>query len=220
MDGNDYVDLLAAWGTNILGYGYPRVAKAMHAQVDAFVGVGLPYPKFLELGRLLSSVIPCADLVRFGKNGSDATMGAVRLARAVTGRDRVLHRGYHGFHDWFMASTGCHGIPQPLRRMITTLPELSPEAVGEALREHPEQFACLIIDPMVPPIPDAVKVEEIVAMTRKAGAFVIFDEIVTDFSLAPGGMQEVWGIEPDLACYAHISHLRNRKSWYNFSNGR
>jgi glutamate-1-semialdehyde aminotransferase len=198
--GRDYIDLSSAWGANILGYGYPRVAEAICAQALRFAGVGVPYPEFWQLADLLRRVIPCAEVVRYGKNGSDATMGAVRLARAITGREKVLHRGYHGFHDWWMAGTDCKGIPAALRGLIAPLPEFTPEAIEAAFQGEPERIACLIIDPMIPPIPEAAVVRQAMEIVHHHGALMIFDEVVSGFRVAPGGMQQVWGVTPDLAC--------------------
>jgi glutamate-1-semialdehyde aminotransferase/predicted aldo/keto reductase-like oxidoreductase len=201
LQGRDFIDLSCGWGANILGYGYPRVADAVAVQARRFAGVGMPYPGFRELEQLLCGVIPGAEHVRFGKNGSDATMGAVRLARAITGRERVLHRGYHGFHDWWMASTDCQGIPGVLRELIAPLPAFTAEAVDEAFRRHPGEIACVILDPMSPPMPTGDVVRDVMEVTHRHGALMIFDEVVSGFRVAPGGMQEIWGLQPDLACY-------------------
>lgn len=201
LRGRDFIDFSSAWGANILGYGYPRVAEAMAEQARRFTGIGMPYPGFRELERLLCDVIPGAEEVRFGKNGSDATMGAVRLARAVTKRERVLHRGYHGFHDWWMASTDCQGIPAALRSLIEPLQTCTPDAVERAFHRRPGEIACLILDPMLPPTLSADTVRAIRDITHRNGALLIFDEVVSGFRVAPGGMQEVWGVTPDLACY-------------------
>jgi glutamate-1-semialdehyde aminotransferase len=200
-EGRDYVDYSSAWGANILGYGYARVAEAVAQQAQRFANVGMHTPEYWELARLLCQVIPGAEAIRYGKNGSDVTMAAVRLARAVTGRERVLHRGYHGFHDWWMASTLCAGIPQALRGLIETVGDLTPESVDAAFRRHPGEIACLIFDPMAPPMPPPEVVREIVAVAHRHGALMIFDEVVSGFRLAPGGVQERWGIRADLACF-------------------
>lgn len=199
--GRDFVDLSSAWGANLLGYGYPAVAHAIAAQAGRYAGIGMPCPEFRELVQVLQGLIPGAEHVRFGKNGSDATMGAVRLARAVTGRERVLHRGYHGFHDWWMASTDCAGVPVGLRDLILPLENLSPAAVHRAFRQHPDSIACLIVDPMVPPTAAADDVREIIDVVHRHGALVILDEVVSGFRVAPGGMQHVWNIRPDLSCF-------------------
>lgn len=199
--GRDYIDLHAAGGANLLGFGYRCVTKAIKGQARHYTCLGLPHPGFWELMLLLIETIPGAERIRYGKNGSDVTSGAVRLARAITRRERVLHHGYHGFHDWWMASTECRGIPQALRPLITTLPALTPEAVDAALRRHPDEFACLILDPMVPPWTEGEVIREIVEIVHRHGALVIFDEMVSGFRVAPGGAQEVWGVVPDLCCF-------------------
>lgn len=218
--GVDYVDFLSAWGANILGYGYRPVARAAARQAKRFSGLGLPFPEFYELMALLGRIIPCAESVRFGKNGSDVTAAAVRLARAVTGREKVVFRGFHGFHDWYMASTECRGIPVGLRPLMVPLGELSPAAVDETLSKHRGEVAYLIVNPLVPPIPDAGEVREILVTARRHGTLVVFDEMISGFRVALAGMQEVWGVAPDLACYGKaiangmpLSVLAGKEEW-------
>jgi glutamate-1-semialdehyde 2,1-aminomutase len=199
--GRDWIDLHAAGGANLLGFGYRCVTKAIRARARQYTNLGLPHPAFWELRSLLLEMIPGAEQVRYGKNGSDVTAGAVRLARAITGRERVMHFGYHGFHDWWMASIGCRGIPEAIRPLIVTLPELTPQAVEETFRLHPGEYACLILDPMLPPWTGAEAIREIVEIVHCHGALAIFDEIVSGFRVAPGGAQEVWGVIPDLSCF-------------------
>ena len=199
--GRDFIDLHSAGGANLLGHGYRCVTKAIKSQARRYTSLGLPSPEFWELMSLLIEIIPGAERIRYGKNGSDVTAGAVRLARAITRRDRVIHYGYHGFHDWWMASTECQGIPQLLRPLIITLPALTPEAVDATFRRHPDEFACLILDPMVPPWTEGEVIREIVDIVHSHGALAIFDEMVSGFRVAPGGAQEVWGVTPDLCCF-------------------
>ena len=199
--GRDFIDLYSAGGANLLGFGYRSVMKAIRKQARRYTNLGLPHPEYWELMETLKEIIPGAERIRYGKNGSDVTAGAVRLARAITGRERVMHHGYHGFHDWWMASTECQGIPEPLRPLIITLPELSPETVDETFRRNPDEFACLILDPMVPPWTEGEAIREIVEIVHRYGALVIFDEMVSGFRVAPGGAQEVWGVVPDLSCF-------------------
>lgn len=200
--GRDFIDLYSAGGANLLGYGYRCVVKAIRKQARRYTNLGLPHPEFWELTELLKSTIPGAEAVRYGKNGSDVTAGAVRLARAITGRERVMHFGYHGFHDWWMASAAdCQGIPEALRSLIVTLPQLTPEAVDDAFRRSPGEFACLILDPMAPPWVEGEAIREMVEIVHRHGALVIFDEMVSGFRVAPGGAQQLWGVVPDLCCF-------------------
>ncbi len=199
--GREYVDFMAAWGTNLLGYGHRGVAKAVSRQVRRFASLGLPYPEFHELAQLLKKIVPSAEAVRYGKNGSDACSGAVRLARAITGREHVLYRGYHGFHDWYMASTDCKGIPEVLRKQVGGVTSLVPEAVEELLECCSGKVAAVIINPLVGPFPSAGDVREVIDVVHAHGALMIFDEMMSGFRIANGGMQEVWGVEPDLSCF-------------------
>lgn len=203
--GRDFIDFHSAWGVNLLGYGYRLVARAIARQARRYAGFGIPQPPFNELRELLFEIFPWAGDLRFGKNGSEATSAAVRLSRAITGRERVLYRGYHSFHDWHMAATDCAGIPGALRELVTALPELTVEAVDRMFHRHPEEIACIIINPLTWPIPSAEEMREIVELTCRRGALMVFDEVVTGFRVALAGMEEIWGVEPDLACYGRAS---------------
>lgn len=201
-DGRDYIDLLCGWGTNILGHGYPRIAAAIAKQASRFTNVGMSFPEYRELKQLLLEYIPCAENVYFGKNGSDATLGAVRLSRAISKKDMILHYGYHGFHDWYMASRGCEGIPSILKEHVISLPLLTPEVVQEHFERYRGKVACLILDPLAPPIAGHTIIEKIRDIVHEYDALLIFDEVVSGFRVAVGGMQAEWGILPDLACYS------------------
>ncbi len=199
--GREFVDYLSGWGSNILGHNYPRVAKAVKDQADRFFSLGLENPISKELASILRQVIPCAEGIKFGKNGSDSTLGAVRLARAVTGRKHVLYRGYHGFHDWYMAGQGCKGLISELSQFITPIHDLDLEKSKKAFEDRKDQVACLIIDPGVPPVLDTSSIQALIEMAHAYGALVVFDEIGTGFRVAPGGMHELVGVMPDLATY-------------------
>jgi glutamate-1-semialdehyde aminotransferase/MoaA/NifB/PqqE/SkfB family radical SAM enzyme len=199
-EGHSWLDFISAWGANLLGHGEPRVAEAVRAQIGRHANLGLAGPEFHELHSRLTRVVPCAQGMHLVKNGSDATAAAIRLARHVTGRTTVLHRGYHGAQDWYMAGCGTPGVPSALRDHIMTLADLSPETVAAALAAAPGGAACLILDPMVWPEPKAFQIAQSMELVRAAGGLVIFDEVISGFRVAPGGMQEIWGVTPDLAC--------------------
>ncbi len=201
LDGRDYIDLVSAWGTNILGYGHKKVAAAIATQAANYTNLGMAGPEYATLRNLLLEHVPCAEEILLVKNGSDATAAAVRLARLVTGRTRVLHHGYHGVQDWYMASNGCPGVPTSIGDDILTLRTLTIESVREVFRLHPKQIACLIVDPLKWPIAEASEIQLISELVRDEGALLIFDEVVSGFRVALGGMQEVWGVTPDLACF-------------------
>jgi glutamate-1-semialdehyde 2,1-aminomutase len=201
IDGKDYVDFMSAWGTNLLGYGYNKVTRAIVRQARRFTNIGIPYPQFWRFRDLFCSLIPSAEDVRYGKNGSDVCAGAVRLARHLTKREKILYHGYHGFHDWFFASTDCPGIPGALRDTILPQENLTPAAVDAIFRRFPGEIAALILNPILPPIPTAEEMKETIEVIHRHGALVIFDEMVSGFRVAPGGMQELWNVKPDLSCF-------------------
>ena len=219
-DGVRYLDMVSAWGANLLGYGYPRIAKAMATQAWKHANLGVAGPYYHTLQDLLLRHIPCAEVIHLLKNGSDATAAAVRLARYVTGREKVLHRGYHGAQDWCMASLDCPGVPKSQREKIISLKSLDCESVRQILGENPGQIACLILDPFCWPIPDREVMLEIQDLIRRDGALLVFDEVVSGLRAAVGGMQEAWGVVPDLACFGKglangmpLSVLVGREQW-------
>jgi glutamate-1-semialdehyde 2,1-aminomutase len=166
-----------------------------------WICLGLPYPEFNELMVLFRKIVPSAEEVRYGKNGSDACAGAVRLARFLTGREKILYRGYHGFHDWYFASTDCPGIPQALKSTLISQPELSPAAVDAAFRKYPGEIAGLIMNPLTGPYPTSDEIREVIEIIHRHGGLIIFDEMMTGFRIATGGMQELWKVKPDLSCF-------------------
>ena len=144
-------------------------------------------------------MVPCAEMVRFGKNGSDATAGAVRLARAHTGRDRVMVCGYHGWQDWYIGSTSRnHGVPRVVSELTHPVPYNDLDAVLDMFHSYPGEFAAVILEPMNRVWPNREYLSELKELAHEKGALLIFDEVVTGFRFAPGGAQEYFGVTPDL----------------------
>lgn len=200
-DGREWVDFVSGWGSNLLGYDHPAVLGAVRRQLECGVGTGIPTRVGFEVMDLLRELVPCAEEVAFGKNGSDATAGAVRLARALTGRDKVLVRGYHGFHDWYLASDPVYqGIPAALRATVGAVPGNDLEALAGLLGGDPGGVAAVILDPAAEPLPTTEYLAGLAELAHRHGALVIYDEVVTGFRLAAGGAQEHYGVTPDLAC--------------------
>jgi glutamate-1-semialdehyde aminotransferase len=203
VDGNEYIDYGMALGPIILGYNYPSVNAAIAEQLSEGSIFSLNHPLEVELSELLIEVIPCAEMVRFGKNGSDGTAAAVRLARGWTGRDVILCSGYHGWQDWYIGSTSRHrGVPRAIRDLTHQFPYNDIPALEALLRENQDGVAAIIMEPsnFEPPLPGYL--EEVKALAHSAGALLIFDEVLTGFRMALGGAQSYFGVIPDLAVFA------------------
>ncbi|GIW12231.1 MAG: glutamate-1-semialdehyde 2,1-aminomutase [Dehalococcoidia bacterium] len=202
VDGNEYIDYPMALGPVILGHNEPAVTAAAIAQLERGIAFSLPHPLELELAELLVEVIPCAEMVRFGKNGSDATSGAIRAARALTGRDLIACCGYHGWQDWFIGTTSrSRGVPAAVRALTRVFRYNDLASLEQVFAEHPGQVAAVILEPVgvVPPQPGFL--EGVRELAHRHGALLIFDEVVTGFRLALGGAQQLFGVTPDLACF-------------------
>ena len=202
VDGNEYIDYPMALGPIILGHNYPAVTEAVMRQIRDGTTFSLPHPLEVEVAERLVETIPCAEMVRFGKNGSDATSGAVRLARAFTGRDIIACCGYHGWQDWYIGTTTRNrGVPKAVQQMTIPFEYNNIATLGRIFSEHPGQVAAVIMEPvgMVKPHDDFL--QKVQKLSQREGALLIFDEVVTGFRLALGGAQEYFGVAPDLACF-------------------
>ncbi len=145
VDGNEYIDYPMALGPILLGYDFPAVSEAVIAQVREGTTFTLMHPLEVEVAELLVELVPCAERVRFAKNGADATGGAIRAARAATGREHVVATGYHGYHDWYIASTERHaGVPRANRDLIHTVAFDDLAALEQALGER--EVAAVIME--------------------------------------------------------------------------
>jgi glutamate-1-semialdehyde aminotransferase len=202
VDGNSYIDYPLGLGAITLGHAYPEVDQAVVAQLQNGVSYSLPHRLEVELAERLCEIIPCAEMVRFGKNGSDATTGAVRVARAVTGRDLVLCCGYHGWHDWYIGTTTRRrGVPRATQAMTRAFPYGDLEALGRIFAEHSGQVAAVIMEPMGSTLPPVGYLQGVKDLTHREGALLIFDEVASGFRVALGGLQQYFGVAPDLGCF-------------------
>jgi glutamate-1-semialdehyde 2,1-aminomutase len=201
VDGNEYIDFISSLCSVTLGYNDPDVTAAVRAQLDNGVIFSLPTELEVQVSELLVDLVPSAERVRFGKNGSDATAGAVRVARAFTDRDRVAVCGYHGWQDWYIGSTARNkGVPEGTRALTHRFDYNSLESLDRLFREHPAEFAAVIMEPMNVAEPAPGFLAGVAEMTRKNGAVLVFDEVITGFRFANGGAQELFGVTPDLTC--------------------
>jgi len=201
VDGRWYLDFPMALGPVILGYGHPAVDEAIRKQLADGIVFTLPHPLELDVAERVCGIVPNAERVRFAKSGSDATSAAIRLARAITRRERVLVSGYHGWHDWYIGSTSWHaGVPQAVRLLTETVAWGDLEDLSAALAHHIDEVAAVIIEPVSVAEPASDYLAGVVALAHDHGALAIFDEVVTGFRLAPGGAQERYGVSADLVC--------------------
>jgi glutamate-1-semialdehyde aminotransferase/spore coat polysaccharide biosynthesis protein SpsF (cytidylyltransferase family) len=202
VDGNSFIDYVQGLLPNILGYAHPEVNRAASDQLVRGHSFSLPNPLDVELAERLTRLIPCAEMVRFGKNGSDATSGAVRAARAFTNRERVACCGYHGWQDWYIGTTTRNaGVPKAVRELTQPFTYNDLASLEKVLSGHPGEFAAVIMEPFnfVEPAPGFLA--EVKELAHKHGALLIFDEICSGFHFGLGGAQKLFGVIPDLACF-------------------
>ncbi len=201
VDGNSYIDFTMGLGACILGYAFDPVLDGVEKQLGKGSAYTLPHYLEYELAELLTQVIPCAEMVRFGKNGSDVTSAAVRLARAYTERDYVACCGYHGWQDWYIATTTrSKGIPEAVKELTLTFGFNNIESLENLFNKHKDQIACVIMEPVSLTAPEPDFLERVKEIAHKNGALLVFDEVVTGFRFALGGAQEYFGVTPDITC--------------------
>ncbi|MGD8323899.1 MAG: aminotransferase class III-fold pyridoxal phosphate-dependent enzyme [Gammaproteobacteria bacterium] len=202
VDGNVYVDFINALAAVSIGYADPEINAAVSAQLARGVTFSLSTALEADVAERIVALVPCAEQVRFGKNGSDATTAAVRLARACTGRERVAVCGYHGWQDWTIGTTTRDlGVPGAVKALSHTFRFNDAESLDAVLAAHPGEFAAVILEPLGAVEPAAGFLESVADQTRQAGALLIFDETVTGFRVHIGGAQALYGVTPDLATF-------------------
>ena len=235
IDSNKYLDMINGLLPVILGYQYKAVDEAIKKQLKKGIIFSLSSPLEYELASLLKKHIPCAEMARFGKNGSDATTGAVRLARAVTGRAHIAVCGYHGWHDWYIGTTTRDlGVPEDTKKLSHKFIYNDLASLEKNFAENPDKIATVIMEIENYEEPKAGFLEKVKEITHKNGALLIFDEMITGFRWGLGGAQKYYGITPDLACFGKsiangmpISALVGKKEYmekiadifYSFTQG-
>ncbi|MBV9183533.1 MAG: aminotransferase class III-fold pyridoxal phosphate-dependent enzyme, partial [Acidobacteria bacterium] len=202
IDGNEYIDFVNSLAAITLGYNDPDVTAAVQAQLQDGTIFSLPHPLELQVAEKIREMVPCAEMVRFGKNGSDATAGAIRLARAYTGRDHVAVCGYHGWQDWYIGSTSRNlGVPQSTCDLTHPFTYNDLESLHDIFASWRDGVAAVIMEPMNSVEPEEGFLEEVKRLSHKNGAVLIFDETITGFRFSNGGAQEVFRVIPDLATF-------------------
>ena len=200
VDGNKFIDYMCALGPVTVGYNIPEINEAVITQVKKFSSGSLQSELEVELAEKLCEIVPCAEMIRFVKNGGDATTSAVRLARAFTGRDVVLMSGYHGMHDWSIgASDNNNGVPEAVQKLTINFTYNDLFDLEQKLQEN--EVAAVILEPIQSNGPEEGYLENVRKLTHKYGAVLIFDEVVSGFRYALGGASELFHVTPDLAAF-------------------
>jgi glutamate-1-semialdehyde aminotransferase len=200
VDGNEFLDYNMAIGPISLGYAYDVVDQAIIRQLQDGITFSLMHSLEVEVSEMLRSIIPNAEAVRISKSGADVCSAAVRIARAFTGRNKVLCCGYHGWHDWYIGVTSRNkGIPQAVRDLTYTFDYNNLDSLKAALDSD---VACVILEPFVFDEPKDNFLHEVARLCRENGTLLIFDEMWTGFRVHVGGAQAFFDIKPDLAVYS------------------
>ena len=202
VDGNRYIDLVSSLAAITMGYGDSRINEAVRKQLRLGTILSLPGKLEAEVSELIVELVPSAEMVRFGKNGSDATSAAIRLARAFTKRDHIVVCGYHGWQDWYIGSTTRDkGVPNAVSSLTHKFEYNNIESLASVFTTYKNRVAAVIMEPMNSTYPNPGFLEEVLRLTHQAGALLIFDETITGFRFAKGGAQELFGITPDLSTF-------------------
>jgi glutamate-1-semialdehyde-2,1-aminomutase len=205
IDGNDYIDMLCAYGPIILGYNEPEINQAVAEQMERGFCFSLVQPVQNELMKRLIKLIPSAEMVLLVKTGSDATGVAIRVARGYSGKDKILRCGYHGWHDWCVEVHG--GVPKAILDLTVEFPYGDLNALEQSLESNKGEVAAIIITPVGHPLalpvsaPPEGYLQGVRDLADKHEVVLIFDEIRTGFRVAMGGAQERYGVTPDLSTF-------------------
>ncbi len=200
VDGNEYIDYNMGIGPLSLGYAYDKVDNAVKNQLEDGITFSLMHPLEVEVAELIKEIIPNAEAVRYSKTGADVTSAAVRLARAYTGKNRILCCGYHGWHDWYVSVTARNvGIPEAVQAITYTFNYNDIDSLKAVIEED---VAAVILEPVVFQEPKDDFLHKVAELCEEKSVLLIFDEMWTGFRMALGGAQEYFGIIPDLATYS------------------
>lgn len=220
VDHKAYIDYVGSWGPMVLGHNHPSIKNAVTAAIENGLSFGAPTEMEIKMAALVTELVPSMDMVRMVNSGTEATMSAIRLARGFTGRDKIIkfEGCYHGHADCLLVKAGSGaltlgqpnspGVPADFAKHTLTCTYNDIESVKEAFRNHPEEIACIIIEPVagnmncIPPVNNFLnKLREV---CDQYGALLIIDEVMTGFRVALGGAQEYYDVTPDLTCLGKI----------------
>lgn len=201
-DGKPYTDFVNGLLSVMLGYQDQDVNAAIQSQLQNGIIFSMPHRLEMEVAEKLVDMIPCAQMVRFGKNGSDATAGAIRLARAYTGRDHVAVCGYHGWQDWYIGSTARNaGVPAGVSALTRSFTYNDLASLERVFADAPGKLAAVILEPMNVAYPAPGFLEGVRALCDQHGTVMVFDETITGFRFHTGGAQALFSVTPDLATF-------------------
>lgn len=219
-DNNEYIDYVCSWGPLILGHSHPQVVKALKTAVERGSSFGTPTELETTLAKMICAAIPSIEKVRLVNSGTEATMSAIRLARAFTGRKKIIKFAgcYHGHSDGLLVKAGsgiatlglpsCPGVSAAFTADTLVVPYNHPEAVKELFNQSGPDIAAIILEPIAANMgvipPQHGFLECLRSLTREAGTLLIFDEVITGFRVAYGGAQTLYNITPDLTCLGKV----------------
>jgi glutamate-1-semialdehyde aminotransferase len=215
-DGNEFIDFNMGIGPLSLGYAYPKVDEAIIAQLKDGITFSLMHPLEVEVAEIINKIVPNAESIRYSKSGADVTSAAIRVARAYTGKQKILCCGYHGWHDWYIAVTDKNlGIPAAVSDLTFTINYNDIQSVKDSIDSD---IAAIILEPFVFEEPKNNFLQELRQLCDENGILLIFDEMWTGFRISLGGAQEYFGVKADLATFSKavangmpISLLTGRK---------
>ena len=200
VDGNEYIDFNMGIGPLSLGYAYPKVDNAIKKQLEDGITFSLMHPLEVEVAKLIHEVIPNAESIRYSKTGADVTTAAIRVARAYTGREKILCCGYHGWHDWYISVTDKNsGIPKAIDDLTFTINYNDIQSVKDSIDSD---IAAIILEPFVFEPPKENFLHELRKLCDDNGILLIFDEMWSGFRIALGGAQEYFGVKADIATFS------------------
>lgn len=200
IDGNAYLDLVSSLASVTLGYNDRSFNNDIRKQLRKGVTFSLPGTLEAEVAEMICELVPSAEMVRFGKNGTDATSAAVRLARAFTGRNKVLVCGYHGWQDWYIGSTSRDkGVPKEVSNLTKAFKYNDIVGLRDLLDEG--DVACVVMEPMNVEFPATGFLESVRKLTSERDVILVFDETITGFRFDKGGAQSLFGVSPDLSTF-------------------
>lgn len=216
VDGKSYIDYCLAYGPMVLGHANPDVISEVVMQLKKGSAYGVPTEKEIELAKLVVKKVPCSDMVRFVNSGTEATMSAIRLARAATGRNKIIkfEGAYHGAHDYVLVKSGSGaaglpdspGVPEDTTKNTVLIPFNDEDALLDIIKD--DSIAAIIVEPIMGNVgfipPRKGYLEFLRNITAENGIILIFDEVITGFRIAEGGAQEYFGVTPDLVTFGKI----------------